>query len=780
MLKPTRKTITKEQFRILREARRLIKLEFDAPFSLQSDTLMRDLYGFALRSENDELFDLFGEVNPTTEAPIEQPLDKSQFVMLREARHLVASEFQAELTLHDADVIDALNDFALRSETEELFDILTFLSSRPGAISLDPANPVLTGAQFAKLHAAKRLVKAEFNKDLSLTSDNVMDDLQAFALRSKNEALNDVVERLQAETSPPANTAINFHSLDVHRFEQLRAAKRTIVDELDVIFSLHSATALDDLYRFALRSDGDELFDLFTELTITLPKQTPTSNPAWLSKEQFLLLRSARQSIRSEFDEVLELESETVLDELYTFALRSEEEQLFDIYSELHALSLPAGADIATAGAAGDGPMSKAHFTMLRKARSLIKEEFSEELQLQSDLVQADLYKFALRSDADDLFDLHASLAELAATTSDGSLTPTQTLTKKEFSVLRIARGLVKEEFEVELALESADVLDRLYEFALQSDGERLFDLHAQLNEQAAAAKPPQVQAAAPAPEPATVVSPDIVPEPQLEADTETPLKRIMSLFGNKPDTLQPDGLPIEREQSPDTVLRGDLSSAETIIGSGIDGNGPLDKSHKPAASAPKAHMPDAAERAARRRRVESLIERAITSEPLPGASTAAQESDAPEDDAVPVLVDEVSFEKQGPARSSTTLRQAVKSMQVKSESFSNLAVDGGNTVAVEEIELQDALSPATPEPLGTARGPGADQPPTTPLGGDKHSGAATWYLSSLDGRLGVELQKGTAHRHAGWRAADRRAQQRRAARGHRRRQRQSDAGRQK
>jgi hypothetical protein len=40
----------------------------------------------------------------------------------------------------------------------------------------------------------------------------------------------------------------------------------------------------------------------------------------------------------------------------------------------------------------------------------------------------------------------------------------------------------VQQEFDQHLALETADVLDRLYGYALDSEEEALFDLHAELN----------------------------------------------------------------------------------------------------------------------------------------------------------------------------------------------------------------------------------------------------------------------------------------------------------
>ncbi len=54
-----------------------------------------------------------------------------------------------------------------------------------------------------------------------------------------------------------------------------------------------------------------------------------------ITREQFSLLRQAKKLIKDEFDEELMLQDAKVLDSIYEYALRSEKEQLFDIFSSL-------------------------------------------------------------------------------------------------------------------------------------------------------------------------------------------------------------------------------------------------------------------------------------------------------------------------------------------------------------------------------------------------------------------------------------------------------------
>jgi hypothetical protein len=63
MLKATQPTITREQFGMLRDAKKLVKDEFGEELMLQQANVMDLLYQFALRSRNERLFELFSTLN---------------------------------------------------------------------------------------------------------------------------------------------------------------------------------------------------------------------------------------------------------------------------------------------------------------------------------------------------------------------------------------------------------------------------------------------------------------------------------------------------------------------------------------------------------------------------------------------------------------------------------------------------------------------------------------------------------------------------------------------
>ncbi len=63
MLKATQPTITREQFAMLRDAKKLVKDEFGEELMLQHANVMDLLYQFALRSRNEKLFELFTTLN---------------------------------------------------------------------------------------------------------------------------------------------------------------------------------------------------------------------------------------------------------------------------------------------------------------------------------------------------------------------------------------------------------------------------------------------------------------------------------------------------------------------------------------------------------------------------------------------------------------------------------------------------------------------------------------------------------------------------------------------
>ena len=55
-------------------------------------------------------------------------------------------------------------------------------------------------------------------------------------------------------------------------------------------------------------------------------------------------------------------------------------------------------------------------------------------------------------------------------------------ISRDQFAQLRQAKKLVKDEFQADLSLQDQDVLDRLYEFALESESEALFNIFSELN----------------------------------------------------------------------------------------------------------------------------------------------------------------------------------------------------------------------------------------------------------------------------------------------------------
>ncbi len=55
--------LQREQFAMLREAKRLVTKEFSIELSLQDKNVLQRLYGFALESENERLFEIFNELH---------------------------------------------------------------------------------------------------------------------------------------------------------------------------------------------------------------------------------------------------------------------------------------------------------------------------------------------------------------------------------------------------------------------------------------------------------------------------------------------------------------------------------------------------------------------------------------------------------------------------------------------------------------------------------------------------------------------------------------------
>ncbi len=470
MLKSTDNTYSREQFVLLREARALIEEQFQTRFSLQSEHIERDVYEYAVRSKSNELFRLFSRLNDLSEEPLPKPLNEEQFILLREAKTLISLEFGDELELEDLSVFDRLYDYALFSKTEALFDSYRYLLTREGG---GTGNRV-SGAYFLHLRELIPIIETEHGPIVPATHDEVV---AVLARAPADSRLAEMGSSLKAWKAPQATgTTLVFSELSAPDFERLRDAKLAIKDEFEESYSLHTADALDGLYDLALRSESDTLFQLFCDLRTTQVRTGTTSIPAdWISPEQFALLQQARAHISQEFGDNIALRNPELQDVLYQYSLQAADESLFGLCRDFH--------DSFADGQQGKTLPSKEEFRLLRSARTRVSDEFSESLSLEADVVEYDLYRYAVSSEQDDLFDLYTELMALPDKLPTRAFDDVPLLlSKEEFVILRQARGLIAEEFDATLALESEDVLDELYRYALEAKAETLFDLHAELN----------------------------------------------------------------------------------------------------------------------------------------------------------------------------------------------------------------------------------------------------------------------------------------------------------
>ena len=513
MLKSTDNTFSREQFVMLRKARALITEQFQDEFSLHSDHVVADVYAYAVRSESNELFRLFTDLNELSGGVVEQPLNEEQFILLREAKHLIDGEFKEELGLVEKDVMDQLFDFSLRSDTEALYDIFRYLISRNG----ESDDPRSSGSYF-------------------------------LASKEGREVVDEV------DQSVPVATELVFAELSAPDFERLRGAKAAIQDEFTDGLSLHRTSTLDDLYDFAVKSTEPELFDLFCDLRVAQLQSRSDAVPPkdWMGIEQYRVLCEAREAIQLEFDTTIELRSPRIQAELYEFSLRAEEESLFAYCRDFHDLCDPEDRAIALP--------SKEEFKLLRHARALVAEEFAEDLALDAGVVEYDLYLYAVRSDRDELFDLYSHLMDLPDKLATTAFDDVELLLSKgEYLALRNARRLVRDEFDAHLALESESVLDELYRFALDSESEDLFDIHANLNAEAIDAEPAKKVTEPSEPEPDVPVLNEISSDLADEASpTEEPkpdeaagIGRFFRFFSSKgPEVATPSNETSDEENS--------------------------------------------------------------------------------------------------------------------------------------------------------------------------------------------------------------------------------------
>ena len=509
MLNATENAMSKEQFVKLREARKLIRDQFDCEFLLQSDSVIRDLYQFALRSKTNELFRIFSQLNAISDAALPNPLNEEQFILLREAKDLISDEFDVELPLAEPTVMDTLYDFALRAASEALFDIYAYLISRPDRP--DALVSEVVGPRILRLRDLVQAISGRSNDALSCAPDAVEATIRDYVENSDDTSLAPMLAALESP-EPDHSTKIVFQQLSAPDFERLRQAQEQILAEFDTGFSLHADSAMDDLYGFAVRSKDVDLFNLFGDLVDPQMQSRESARKAqdWLSKDQFTLLRSAADAVQQEFDTTLDLRSSSVQEDLYQFALRAEEESLFDLCWEFQQLADTQG-----------GPQlpTKDEFRALRRARRLITEEFATDLSAKPEDLAVELYRFAVNSEHNELFDLFTELMALPQRVTPAPPEGFAMLSREEFVALREARHLIQEEFGETLALEQNDVLDRLYVFALESEDEALFDLHAELNTRA-------VEPAAPtSPTPKTAPTRPAAPAPKAESQKAEPPK---------------------------------------------------------------------------------------------------------------------------------------------------------------------------------------------------------------------------------------------------------------
>jgi hypothetical protein len=104
-----------------------------------------------------------------------------------------------------------------------------------------------------------------------------------------------------------------------------------------------------------------------------------------------------------------------------------------------------------------------------------------------------------------------------------------QAITREQFKQLRRAKKLVKDEFQADLKLQDPKVMDKLYEYALESEGEELFEIFTALNGETAKPEQPAPAKAAP---PARASS---VPHKNVRIGDVVDGQRCVSIYRGKP-----------------------------------------------------------------------------------------------------------------------------------------------------------------------------------------------------------------------------------------------------
>jgi len=92
----------REQFRLLREAKRLVLKEFDQQLSLQDSDVVENIYKYALESDDEALFDIFEQLK----GPAQSPDSKSSSVDTINAASKDSKKGSSDNALKVGDMVD--------------------------------------------------------------------------------------------------------------------------------------------------------------------------------------------------------------------------------------------------------------------------------------------------------------------------------------------------------------------------------------------------------------------------------------------------------------------------------------------------------------------------------------------------------------------------------------------------------------------------------------------------------------------------------------------------
>ena len=110
MLKTKFKPLDREQFALLRESKRLVASEFGKELSLQDKDILDQIYGFALESESERLYEIFNQMHQSLD-PEHETTSKEGKVVQGDWDNKVAPtpaepEQVAEKKLKVGDIVD--------------------------------------------------------------------------------------------------------------------------------------------------------------------------------------------------------------------------------------------------------------------------------------------------------------------------------------------------------------------------------------------------------------------------------------------------------------------------------------------------------------------------------------------------------------------------------------------------------------------------------------------------------------------------------------------------